>query len=61
MGLEIVCNHDGHSSSLFGTIHSAPYLLAEHISSAPRSNSSIEPAITPIHQAKAVNLVVLQE
>src|SRR6266566_1850439 len=59
MSLEIVCNHDGYSSSLFGTSHSAPYLLAEDISGASRGDSSIEPAITPVQQAKAVDFPII--
>jgi len=59
MRLEMVCNHDGHSSSLFGTSHSATYLLAEDLSGASRGNSSIEPAITPVQQAKAVDFPMI--
>jgi hypothetical protein len=59
MGLEIVGNHDGYSSSLFGTSHRSTYLLTEHISGAPRSNPSIEPAITPIQQAKAIDFPII--
>lgn len=55
MGLEIVGNHDGNSSSLLGTSYSGMYLLTEHISGAPRSNTAIEPAITPVHQAKTIH------
>ena len=59
MGLELVGNHDGHSPSLFGTRHSTPHLLAEHISGASGSNPAIEPAITPVQQAKPIHLPII--
>ncbi len=59
MGLEIVRNHDGNSSSLFGTRYSATYLLAKDIGGASRSNAAIEPAITPVQQAKAVDFPII--
>src|SRR6266700_493713 len=59
VGLEIVSNHDGHSSSLLGTSHGSTHLLAEHLSGASWSDPAIEPAITPVHQAKAVDLAIL--
>ena len=59
MGLEMVGKHHGHPSSLLGTSHSATHLLAEHISSASGSNTAIEPAITPIHQAKTIHFPII--
>jgi len=59
MGLEIVCNHNSYSSSLFGTSHCGTYLLAKDISGASRSNAAIKLAITPVEQAKAVHLSII--
>src|SRR6266566_4051575 len=59
MGLEIVGNHDGNASPLFGTSHGSTHLFAEHISGASRSDSAIEPAISPVDQAKAVDPAVI--
>ena len=57
--MPIVSNHDRHTSSLFGTSHSAPHLFTKHISSASCSNTAIEPAITPVDQAKAIDLAII--
>ena len=59
MGLEIVRDHDGHASSLGGTSHGTTYLLAEDISGTPGSNTAIEPAITPVQQAKAIDFPII--
>ena len=59
VGLEIVGNHDGHTSTLLGTSHGSTHLLAEHIGRASRSDSAIEPAIAPVHQAKAIDLAII--
>lgn len=59
VGLQIVGNHDGHPSTFLGTSHGDTYLLTEHIRSAPRSNSAIEPAIAPVHQAEAIDLAIV--
>src|SRR6266516_8078227 len=59
VGLEIVSDQDGHSSTLLGTSHGGAYLLAEHISGAPRGDPAIKPAITPIHQAEAIDLPII--
>ena len=59
MGPEIVSNHDGNPSTLLGTSHSGTYLFAEHISGASGSDPAIEPTITPVHQAKAVDLAII--
>jgi len=58
VGPEIVGNHDGNPSTLLGTSHSGPHLLAEHFSGASRSDPAIEPALAPVHQAKAVDLLI---
>jgi len=59
MGLEIVGNHDGNPSPFLGTSHSSTHLLAEHISRASRSDPAIEPTITPVDQAKAVDPAII--
>src|SRR5579871_1005152 len=59
MRLEIVGNHDGNSSSLLRTSHSAAHLLAEHISSASGSDTAIEPAIAPVQQAKTIHFPII--
>ena len=59
MGLEIVGNYDGYSSSLLRTSDSSTYLLAEDISGAPKSNAAIEPAITPVQQTKAIDFPII--
>ena len=59
MGLEIIGNHDGNASPLFGTSHGSTHLCAEHIGSSSWSDSTIEPALTPIHQTKAIDLTVI--
>ena len=59
VGLQIVGNHDGHPSTLLGTSHGGTHLLTEHISGASRSNPAIEPAIAPVHQAKAIDLAIV--
>src|SRR2546429_4952602 len=59
VGPEIVGNHDGNPPALHGTSHSGPHLLAEHVSGASRSDPAIEPAIAPVHQAKAVDLAII--
>jgi hypothetical protein len=59
VGLQIVGNHDGHPSTLRGTSHGGTHLLTEHISGASRSNSAIEPAIAPVHQAEAIDLAIV--
>jgi hypothetical protein len=59
MRLEVVGNHDSHSSSLFGTSHSGTDLLAEDISRASWSDPSIEPASTPVQQAKAIDFSII--
>src|SRR5690349_9039185 len=42
-----------------GTCHSSTHLLAEHIGCASRSDPAIEPAITPVDQAKAIDLAII--
>src|SRR5437588_7372088 len=59
MSLQIVGNHDGHPSPLLGTSHGGTHLLTEHLSSASRSNSAIEPAIAPVHQTEAIDLAIV--
>ena len=59
MRLEIISDHDGYSSPLLGTSHSRTHLLAEHIGGASGSDATIEPALTPVHQAKAVDLAIV--
>ncbi len=59
MGLEIIDNHDGHSSPLLGTSHSSTHLLTEHLGSASRSDPPIEPAIAPVEQTKAIDLPII--
>lgn len=59
VGPKIIGNHDGNPSTLLGTSHSSTHLLTEHISRASRRNTAIEPAITPVHQAKAVDLAIV--
>jgi hypothetical protein len=59
MGPEIVCNHDGHSSSLLRTSHGTTHLLTEDISGAPRGNTAIKPTITPVQQPKAIHLSII--
>jgi hypothetical protein len=59
VSLEIVGNHDGNAPPLFGTSHGRTHLFAEHIGSSSRSDSTIEPALTPVHQAKAVDPAVI--
>src|SRR6266496_4540779 len=59
VGLEIVGNHDGHPSPLLGASHGSTHLLAEHIGSTSRSDPAIEPAITPVDQAKAIDLAIV--
>jgi hypothetical protein len=59
MGLEIVGNYDGYSSSLLRTSDSSSYLLAEDISGASCSNAAIEPAITPVQQTKAIDFPII--
>ncbi len=52
---EIVGKHDGDPSATFGTSHGGTHLFAKHIGGPSRSNSTIEPAIAPVHQAKTVD------
>ncbi len=59
VGFKIVSNHDGHSASLLGTNCGATHLLAEYVSGASCSDPAIEPAITPVHQAKAVHFSIV--
>jgi|SRR5450755_1662146 hypothetical protein len=59
VGLKIVGNHDGNPSTLLGTSHGSTDLLTEHISRASWRNTAIEPAITPVHQAKAVDFAIV--
>jgi hypothetical protein len=55
VGFEMVGHHDGNASPLLGTSHRSAHLLAKHIGRPSRSEAAIEPAITPVHQAKAVD------
>ncbi len=59
MRLEIVGNHDGNPSTKLRTSHGGPYLLTEDISRPSRCQPTIEPAITPVDQTKAVDLAVI--
>src|SRR5947209_17265747 len=59
MSLEIAGNHNGYSSSLLRTSHSATHLLTENISGAPCGNTAIKPAITPVQQTKAVDFPII--
>ena len=59
VGFEIVRNDDGNLPSLLGTGHRASHLLAEDVSSASCGNAAIEPAITPVYQAKAVHFPII--
>ena len=59
MRLEIVGNHDGHTSTKLRTSHGGPHLLAEDISRPSRGHPPIEPAIAPVEQTKAVDLAVI--
>ena len=56
---EIISNHDSDAPATFGASHSCTHLFTEHIGCPSRCNSAIEPAIAPIHQAKAVDLAVV--
>src|SRR5712691_2452335 len=57
--LEIVSNHDSDSSATLGAGNGHPQLFTEHIGGASRSDLAIEPAIAPVHQAKAVDLAII--
>src|SRR6266699_546007 len=59
VGLEIVGDHDGHLSPLLRASHGGTHLLAEHLGCASGSDPTIEPAITPVHQAKAIPLAIV--
>src|SRR6266567_484862 len=59
VGLEIVGDHDGHLSPLLRASHGGTHLLAEHLGCASGSDPTIEPAITPVHQAKAIHLAIV--
>jgi len=59
VSLEIVSNHNGHPSTLFGPSGGRPHLLAEHIGGASGSEPASEPAITPVDQTKAIDLAII--
>jgi len=57
--LEIVSNHDGDAPTTFRTSHPGAHLLTKHIGGAPRRGSTIEPPISPVHQAEPIDLAVI--
>jgi hypothetical protein len=59
VSLEVVGNHDSHTSATCGARNRGTHLFTEHISGASRIDPAIEPAIAPVHQAKAVDLAIV--
>ena len=59
MRLEIIGNHESDAPAAFGASHRCTHLFKEHISCPSRRHSTIEPALTPIHQTKAIDLTVI--
>jgi hypothetical protein len=52
---EMSRNHESDAPATCGASHGCTHLFTEHLSCPSRRHSAIEPAIAPIHQAKAVD------
>ena len=63
VSLEVVGNHDSHTSATCGAGNRGTHLFTEHISGASRSDLAIKPAIAPVHQVggKLIPQVSLDE
>ena len=59
MSLQIVCNHERETPAGFRTCHCGPHLFAKDIGGPPRSKPAIKPAVSPIHQPKAIDLAII--
>jgi len=59
MGLEIVRDDDRHTPPRRRTSHRSAHLVAKDISGPSSGDPAIKPAVSPVHQAKAVDLPVI--